>query len=136
MAFLTQGWLLVLFLVGGKLGAGLAGFPPPEILLWLLRGAVGGLPIIAIQLLLSMVIRNFALPVLMALGGSILGLMATTSNAGLFWPYSLMLMGMNSNRTEDVMTGQLPGFFLSCIIFLAIFLLIADAVLAKQDVKA
>lgn len=136
MAFLTQGWLLVLFLVGGKLGAGLAGFPPPEILLWLLRGAVGGLPIIAIQLLLSMVIRNFALPVLMALGGSILGLMATTSNAGLFWPYSLMLMGMNSNRTEDVMTGQLPGFFLSCIIFLAIFLLIADVVLAKQDVKA
>ena len=100
MAFLTQGWLLVLFLVGGKLGAGLAGFPPPEILLWLLRGAVGGLPIIAIQLLLSMVIRNFALPVLMALGGSILGLMATTSNAGLFWPYSLMLMGMNSNRTD------------------------------------
>ena len=98
--------------------------------------AVGGLPIIAIQLLLSMVIRNFALPVLMALGGSILGLTATTSNAGLFWPYSLMLMGMNSNRTEDVMTGQLPGFFLSCIIFLAIFLLIADVVLAKQDVKA
>lgn len=136
MAFLTQIWLLVLFLIGGKLGAGLTGFPPPEILLWLLRGAVGGLPIIAIQLLLSMVIRNFALPVLMALGGSILGLMATTSNAGLFWPYSLMLMGMNSNRTEDVMTGQLPGFFLSCIIFLAIFLLTADAVLAKQDVKA
>ena len=136
MALLTQIWLLVLFLIGGKLGAGLTGFPPPEILLWLLRGAVGGLPIIAIQLLLSMVIRNFALPVLMALGGSILGLMATTSNAGLFWPYSLMLMGMNSNRTEDVMTGQLPGFFLSCIIFLAIFLLTADAVLAKQDVKA
>ena len=47
-----------------------------------------------------------------------------------------MLMGMNSNRTEDVMTGQLPGFFLSCIIFLAIFLLTADVVLAKQDVKA
>ena len=68
--------------------------------------------------------------------GSILGLMATTPNAGLFWPYSLMLMGMNSNRTEDVMTGQLPGFFLSCIIFLAIFLLTADVVLAKQDVKA
>ena len=28
------------------------------------------------------------------------------------------------------------GFFLSCIIFLAIFLLTADAVLAKQDVNA
>ena len=86
MALLTQIWLLVLFLIGGKLAAGLPGFPPPEILLWLLRGAVGGLPIIAIQLLLSMVIRNFALPVLMALGGSILGLKATTSKAGLIWP--------------------------------------------------
>ena len=83
-----------------------------------------------------MVIRNFALPVLMALGGSILGLMATTSNAGLFWPYSLMLMGMNSNRTEDVMADSIWGFFLSCAVFLVVFLLIANALLTKRDVKA
>ena len=72
----------------------------------------------------------------MALGGSILGLLAITANAGLFWPYSLMIMGMNSNRAEDVMAGQLPGFFLSCTVFLGVFLLAADAVLIKRDVVA
>lgn len=136
MALLTQGWLFVLFVLGGRLGAGLAGFPPREILGWLLRGAVGGLPIIALQLVLSMVIRNFALPVLVALAGSIAGLLATARGAGLFWPYSLMIMGMNSNRAENVMAGQLPGFFLSCAVFLGVCFVTADLLLNRGDVKA
>ena len=136
MAILTQLWLLVLFVMGGKFGAGLAGFPPPEIVLWLLRGVIGGLAIIALQLLLSMVIRNFALPVLIALGGSVAGLLAVSKDAGLYWPYSLMIMGMNSNRTEDVMAGSIWGFFLSCAVFLVVFLLIANALLTKRDVNA
>lgn len=82
MALLTQGWLLLLFLIGGKFGAGLEGFPPPEIIAWLLRGVVGSLAIIALQLLLSPVIRSFALPILLALGGSIVDLLATSKNTG------------------------------------------------------
>ena len=135
LADLTQLWLLVLFILGGKLGAGLSGLPPAEILLWLFRGAIGGLPIIALQLLLSMVIRNFALPVLIALGGSVLGLLAVSRNLGLFWPYSLMILGMNSNRAEDVMAGKLLAFFLSCILFTAVFFLGAKGLLAKRDVR-
>ena len=34
------------------------------------------------------------------------------------------------------MTGQLLGFFLSCTVFLGVFLLAADAVLTKRDVVA
>lgn len=136
MAVLTQAWLLVLFAIGGKLGAGLAGFPPPEIVLWLLRGIIGGLAIIALQLLLSMVIRNFALPVLIALGGSVAGLLAASEDLGLYWPYSPMLMGMNSNRTEDVMAGGIWGFFLSSTVFLTVLLLFANILLTKRDVKA
>lgn len=136
MAVLTQGWLLTLFAIGGKLGAGLAGFPPPEIILWLLRGVTGSLAIIALQLLLSMVIRNFALPVLIALGGSVAGLLAAGKDAGLYWPYSLMIMGMNSNHTEDVMAGGMWGFFLSCALFLTIFLLAAGLLLTRRDVNA
>lgn len=136
LTLLTQGWLLILFAIGGKFGAGLPGLPPPEIVLWLLRGVLGGLAIVALQLLLSMVIRNFALPVLIALGGSIAGLLATGKDLGLYWPYSLMIMGMNSNRTEDVMAGGIGGFFLSCTVFLAAFLLIANGLLTKRDVNA
>lgn len=135
MAVLTQLWLLVLFVIGGKMGAGLTGLPPLEILLWLFRGVIGGIPIIALQLLLSMVIRNFALPVLIALGGSVAGLLAANAETGLCWPYSLMILGMNSNRTEDTMAGALWGFFLSCIFFLTVFLLIANMLLTKRDVN-
>ena len=83
-----------------------------------------------------MVIRNFALPVQIALGGSVAGLLAVSKDAGLYWPYSLMIMGMNSNRTEDVMAGGIWGFFLSCAVFLTVFLLIANVTLTKRDVKA
>ena len=134
MTLLTQLWLLVLFLLGGKLGAGLAGFPPPQILLWLLRGAAGGMAIIAVQLLRSMMSRSFALPVLLALGGSIAGFLASSKDWGLLCPYSLMIMGMNSNRTEDVMTGQMGAFFLSSLLFLGLFLWIANRILTKRDV--
>ena len=135
MAILTQLWLLVLFVMGGKFGAGLAGFPQPEIVLWLLRGCFGGLAIIALQLLLSMVIRNFALPVLLALGGSVAGLLAVGKDAGLYWPYSLMILGMNSNRTEDVMAGGIWSFFLSCSFFLAAFFILSNILLTKRDVN-
>lgn len=133
MAFLTQLWLLFLFVLGGKFGAGLPGFPPVEIVLWLLRGTIGSLPIISLQLLLSMVIRNFALPVLLGLGGSIAGLMAVSSDSGVLWPYSLMLLGMNSSRTEDMMAGNLSEFFLSCIAFTVVFCLAANLLLTKRD---
>jgi len=136
LAVLTQGWLLTLFIIGGKFGAGLNGFPPLEIVLWLLRGAIGGLAIVALQLLLSMVIRNFALPVLIALGGSVAGLLAAGKNLGLFWPYSLMILGMNSNHTEDVMGGGIWGFSLSCGVFLAATLLLANGFLTKKDINA
>ena len=82
-----------------------------------------------------MVIRNFALPVLIALGGSVAGLLAVGKDAGLYWPYSLMIMGMNSNRTEDVMAGGVWGFFLSCAVFLTVLLLIADIPLTMRDVE-
>ena len=95
----------------------------------------GSLAIIALQLLLSLVIRSFALPILLALGGSIVGLLAASKNIGLFWPYALMILGMNSNKTEDVMDGTLTGFFISCLLFTAGFLLLANLILVRQDVK-
>ena len=136
MTLLTQLWLLVLFVLGGKLGAGLPGLPPVQIVGWLLRGVVGSVAIVSLQLLLSMVISNFALPVLVALGGSIGGLLMTSRGWGLYWPYALMLMGMNSNKTEDAMAGQFGALVLSCGAFTLVFWLVAWAYLRRRDVKA
>ena len=136
MALLTQGWMLTLYLLSGKLWAKLPGLPPAEVFLWSLRGALSAAPVIALQLLLAMCIRSFAVPVLVALGGGLAGVMLSSRGLGLVWPYSQMIAGMNSNKTEDALAGSELPFVLSCLVFLAVFLLAADFLLRKQDVKA
>ena len=133
-ALLTQGWLFLLYVGGGRVFAGLGGFPSPQILLWLLRGSLGGLTIITIQLVLSMLIRSFALPVLLALCGSILGLLVINADLGLLWPYALMLLGMNANHAQDMMSGSLLPFFASCAVFLALAFCAAHMLLTRRDV--
>jgi ABC-2 type transport system permease protein len=129
---LLQLWMWVLFLISGKI-VGLQGMPPLEILLWILRGSVGGLCIAALQLVLSMVIRSFATPIALALLESILGLLISSAGYGLFWPYSLMLLGMNANHYEN-MVENLAGFGISAVVFLVLFTEIGIWYLKKRDV--
>ena len=135
VTLLTQLWVGALYFISGR-AVGMTGFPPPETFIWLLRGCVGGLAIAASQLLLSSVIRSFALPIAIALLGSIGGLLFSAKDLGLFFPYSLMLLGMNSNREEDILSSSPLPFLLSCTIFLTLFVLLGIGYLKKADVKA
>ena len=129
-----QLWVWVLFLGAGRF-AGLDGMPPFEILVWLLRGSIGGMGIAALQLLLAMVIRSFAVPIALALLGSIVGFLLSNGGFGLFWPYSLMLMGMNANKDENMVENML-GFAISTAVFLLLFTAAGIWYLKKKDVTA
>lgn len=96
MILFTQIWIGILFVVSGKL-VGLAGPIPPELFVWLLSGWVGAISIAAVQLAASMLIRSFAVPVGIALIGGITGLAAASKGFGLWYPYSLLSLGMNAN---------------------------------------
>ena len=50
--------------------------------------------------------------------------------------YALMLMGMNSNKTTDVLAGGMGGFLLSCAAFTLLFAAIAREILKRRDVRA
>lgn len=136
MALLTQAWVCALYVAFGKLWAGLPGWPPLEILFWMMRGAVGAVPIIALQLLLSMVIRGFAVPVMLALGGGVAGMLMTSNGLGLAWPYALVIMGMNSNKSEDVLAGSAGVYFIACMFFMLLFCVAAALILRRRDVRA
>lgn len=129
-----QLWVWALFVMSGK-AAGIPGMPPVRILVWLLRGSIGGMSIAALQLVLSMALQSFAVPIALALLGSILGLMASNGGLGLFWPYSLMMMGMNANKSED-MIGSPAGFGISSAVFLLLFTGIGIWYLKKRDITA
>ena len=136
LALLTQALVFGLYVFCGKVFARLPGWPPVETLLFLLRGLVGGQCVIALQLLLSMVIRSFAVPVFIGLAGGIVGMVAASKDMGLAFPYALMQVGMNSNKSEDLLAGSYGGFLLASLLWLMIFVGIAWQLLDRRDVRA
>ncbi len=136
LAVLTHGFVFVLFAVCGKLFAKLPGWPPVILLVFLLRGAVGALAVVAVQLVLSMLIRSFAVPVFLALLGGVAGMLISSRGYAMLWPYSLMQAGMNSNHSEDVLSGGYGMFFAACFLWLAAMFIAAKLLLEKRDVKA
>ena len=116
--------------------ARLPGTPPLVLALFLLRGALGALAVIAAQLVLAMVIRSFAVPIFLGLLGGITGIFAAAKGFGLLWPYALMQAGMNANRSTDMLAGQYALFFFSCVLWLAAMFALAYLLLQKRDVKA
>ena len=133
VTLITQLWVGILYVLCGKT-VGLPGFCPADICFWLLRGTLAAAAIGALQLFLSMVIRSFSVPIGIALIGSVLGMMISNKGLGLYWPYSLMLMGMNSNKTKDALSGNSLPFILSTLVFFLIFYLTAIRILRTRDV--
>lgn len=134
VTLITQIWVGILFFICGKL-VGFPGLFPPQILFWLLRGTLAAAAIGAVQLFLSMVIRSFAVPIGIALAGSAAGMLVSNEGLGLFWPYSLMLMGMNSNKSSDSMTDGMIPFALSTVLFFLIFCSLAIRLMKRHDVR-
>lgn len=129
-----QLWIWILYILAGKL-SGLPGLPELPIFFWLLRGSLGGLAVTALQLVLSMMIRSFAVPIALALLGSVAGMLLSSGGYGLFWPYSLMTMGMNANDSSDRLSN-LGGFLLSTALFFLLFTVLGIVRLKRQDVCA
>ncbi len=134
VTLITQFWLGILYLIAGKL-AGLPGLCPISIYFWLLRGTIAAVAIGALQLLLSMVIRSFSVPIGIALIGSVMGMLIANKGLGLFWPYSLMLMGMNSNKSTDSLAGNSLVFAIATFLFFLLFFLVAIKILENRDVQ-
>ena len=130
----TQLWVFALFFITGKL-LSFEGMPPVSVLLYALRGTLGALVIAALQLLLSSIIRSFAAPVAIAIFGAVTGMLMSNSRYGIFYPYSLMVLGMNSNKKDDVLSGSSLSFMFSSTFYLLLFSIIAVHLLKHRDVR-
>lgn len=135
ITLLTQLWVFVLFVISGKL-VGLPGMPPVITLYYVFRGLLGGMVIVSLQLLLSMIIHSFAAPIAIAIMGSITGLLAANSSFGILYPYSLLMLSMNSNKSEDMLAKSSLPFVFSCILYITLFTALATYLLKSRDVKA
>ena len=120
----TQCFVFVLYVACGRLFAGFSDWPPMSIVFYLVRGIFGGLAVAAVQLLLAMLIRSFAVPIFLGLVGGIAGMLIGSKGYALLWPYCLMQQGMcglagggafdrksaaGKNRCESVMFYRAAG---------------------------
>lgn len=135
MVLLTQIWIGILFVISGKL-CGLTATIPPELSEWLLCGAVGGIVISALQLCISLVIRSFAVPVGIALIGGVAGLAAMAKGYGVWFPYSLLCVGMRANHPGGPMQCGTEQFILISLVYIIICAVFAVTWLKKRDVVA
>lgn len=135
VTLLTQLWVGLLYFLCGKI-CRLPGMIPLEILGWLLRGTLAAAAVGTLQLLLSMVIRSFAVPIGAALAGSVIGFILSNKGYAMYWPYSVMLLGMNSNNSDDALRQNLIPFFISLGVFFLLFAGISIWYLKTKDVEA
>ena len=105
-----------LFVALGKV-VGLPGLPPGDCVISLLLAWVGGMSVVAVQLLVSAIVRSFAAPVGVALAGGIAGLVLTAKGWGMWWPWALMQMGSNSSGGGALAASDLPSFLAMSAIF-------------------
>lgn len=130
---LTQLLTGALFVAWGKY-AGLSGAVPSQLPHWLFLGALAGISIASLQLTFSMTMKSFAIPVGIALMGGIIGLAMASSGRGLFFPYSLLALGMDANGRGYLTVQNTLPFLVSCGVFTGLPMLFAVQWLKKKDV--
>lgn len=134
MILLSEIWICTLFVISGKVIGLTSAIPWGKLVIWCLFGTLGGTVIAAIQLMISLFIKSFALPVGIALGGGLSGLVFLAKHLGHIWPYSLMAYGMNSNAPQELIESGYVWFVVICIVYIVLFMTISSMILSRRDI--
>lgn len=112
----------------------IAGPFPVETIGWTLRGWYASMSISALQLGLSLRIRSFATPIGISLCAVFIGLGMYISKLGLFFPFSLLTIGMSVLSQDKLNDMQITMFWLINMIFIIIFSSLSIRRLKNKDI--
>lgn len=133
LLLVSEAWIGALFVISGCY-VGLAAPPYRDIIIWCLFGTLGGMVMAAIQLVLSMLVQSFALPVGISFAGGLSGLLFLAKDLGHIWPYSLMAYGMNSNARQVLTESGYLWFVAVCVLYIAAAVITGSILAGKRDV--
>jgi len=131
----VQIFLFILYFLSGRL-AGLDPGLPGELPGWLIRGWLASVTIGSFQLVLSMRIRSFAAPVGIGLCAVFIGLGMYVFRLGLFFPHSLLTVGMGVLSQTGLSPGENILFFAMCLFYMVADSIGAIYLLQKSDTMA
>lgn len=123
----VQGTFFLFYFTAGK-WVGLTAALPGELPGWLLRGWLAGLTISTLQLALSLRFRSYAVPIGIGLCATFVGLGMYVIDFGMFFPHSLLTIGMGvlsqtglSSFGDQLLFWSVNLLYSSLISFAAIY---------------
>ena len=131
---LTQCLIGILFIVSGKL-AGLTAPLPFELVYWVIRGWWALTVQAALLLCVALMVRSFAVPVAAGILGGFCGLPALVKGFGVYFPFSLLELGMCSHNPAEPMDCSATAFVISSFLYLLLGFAISVLWLKKRDIK-
>ena len=125
-------WVVALYLIAGSM-IHIDGELPSGIIQWMGLGILSSWVICAFQVLVSLVIRNFVLPIIVAFLGGFAGLSCIAKDMPYLTPFSLFDLAMNQRELGNANIG---AFTLSSVIFIVVFIMISIVYLSRSDVRS
>lgn len=131
----AQALFISLYWLAGTL-LGVAGSFPLETAGWTLRGSFAALAICAFQLGLSLRLRSFAAPIGISLCMVFAGLAFYVAKLGLFFPFSLLTIGMSVLNQDKLTLLQNVLYWSITSLFILIFSLLSIQRLRNKDIAS
>ena len=129
---MTPTIIMALYVISGLI-AHVDGSIPPELPDWILLGTIGIYSICAFQILISLIIRNFVVPVIIGFIGGLSGVGFVAKGIPYFSPYSLFDLAMNQRQLGN---ANITLFILVSLIFIVGFLSLSTIYLYRADVRS
>lgn len=134
ITFIIHCVLFLLYFISGKI-LGFAGTFPSEALGWFIRGYVASISIGIVQLFLSIKFKSFAVPIGIGFVLCFFGLFLYVKNAGMYFPYSLLIIGLGAiNRNSLSLTNNIL-FVFSNLVFIVAFLKLCVLGIKKEIIR-
>ena len=125
-------WIMALYVISGLI-AHVDGSIPPELPGWILLGTIGIYSICAFQIFISLIIRNFVVPVIIGFIGGLSGVGFVAKGIPYFNPYSLFDLAMNQRQLGS---ANIILFILISMSFIIGFLSLSMIYLYHSDVRS
>ena len=124
-------WVTFLYTAAGFI-LKIEGTLPNGLVSWLLMGVLGAFAICAFQIFISLVIRNFILPIMIAFVGGFAGIGCVAKGYFYLTPFSLFDLAMNQ---RELGTADIGRFITASIVMIVLFILLSILYLNRADVR-
>jgi len=124
-------WIAALYLLAGKL-VHVEGSLPVGLPGWLIMGIIAAFAICAFQIFVSLVIRNFVIPIAIAFIGGMAGVGCVAKGRYYATPFSLFDLAMNQRD----LSADYAKFGIISLLMIALFLTFSVMYLGRSDAKS